>query len=122
MTRAEQLVKRSLAAAAPFIAISLATSLLLLGKPHIPQISAECKKTFCRKLLYFLRQLLASCNNVAYTKVEVFVDKEVREAAPDGEGKCARWRDIKARDFTNFLIHKSTLLSMCSLRVKPYLS
>ena len=26
------------------------------------------------------------------TKVEVFVDKDVREAAPDGEGKRASWR------------------------------
>ena len=39
------------------------------------------------------------------------MDKEVREAEPDGEGKCAGWRNKKTRDFTHFLIHKSTLLS-----------
>ena len=38
--------------------------------------------------------------------------KEVREAAPDGEGKRARRRNKKARDFTHFLIHKSTLQSI----------
>ena len=35
----------------------------------------------------------------------------MREAAPDGEGKRASWRNKKAQDFTHFLIHKSTLLS-----------
>ena len=45
-----------------------------------------------------------------YTKVEVFVDKDVREAEPDREGKRASWRNKKARDFMHFLIHKSTLL------------
>ena len=43
--------------------------------------------------------------------VEVFLGKEVREAAPDGEGKRALWHNQKARDFTDFLTHKSTLLS-----------
>ena len=36
----------------------------------------------------FLEHLGLSCS---CTKVEVFVDKEVREAAPDREGKRARW-------------------------------
>ena len=40
-----------------------------------------------------------------YTKLEVFVDKEVSEAAPDGEGKRPLWRNKKARDFTHFLIY-----------------
>ena len=35
--------------------------------------------------------------------------KEVREA--EREGKRARWRNKKARDFTHFLTQKSTLLS-----------
>ena len=48
----------------------------------------------------------------SYTKVEVLVGKEVREARPDGGGKHARRRNKKARDFTDFLTHKSTLLSM----------
>ena len=39
------------------------------------------------------------------------MDKDVREAAPDGEGNRASWRNKKAQDFTHFLIHKSTLLS-----------
>ena len=43
--------------------------------------------------------------------MEVFEGKEVREAALDGEGKCVRWRNQKARDFTHFLTHKFTLLS-----------
>ena len=30
------------------------------------------------------------------TKAAVFVDKDVREAAPDGEGKCTSWRNKKA--------------------------
>ena len=38
------------------------------------------------------------------------MDKEVREAAPDREGKRAWWRNKKMRDFTHFLIHKSILL------------
>ena len=37
-------------------------------------------------------------------------NEEVGERA-DGEGKLARRRNKKARDFTHFLIHKSTLLS-----------
>ena len=32
---------------------------------------------------------------VTCTKVEVFVDKEVREAAPDREEKRVRWRNKK---------------------------
>ena len=47
----------------------------------------------------------------ASTKVEVFVEKDVREAAPDREGKRALWRNKRVRDFTHFLIHNSTLLS-----------
>ena len=39
------------------------------------------------------------------------MDKEVREAAPDGEGKRVQWCNKKTLDFTHFLIHKSTLLS-----------
>ena len=46
--------------------------------------------------------------------MKVFVDKDVREAAPDGEGKYASWRNKKARYFTHFLIHKSTVLCICS--------
>ena len=34
-----------------------------------------------------------------------------RESRPDGEGKRARRRNKKARDFTHFLTQKSTLLS-----------
>ena len=44
-------------------------------------------------------------------KVEVFLDKDVHEAAVDGEGKRTSWRNKKARDFPHFLLHKSTLLS-----------
>ena len=44
------------------------------------------------------------------TKVDVFVHEQVREAAQDREGKRVRWCNNKARDFTHFLIHKSTLL------------
>ena len=44
------------------------------------------------------------------TKVEVFVGKEVREATQEGEGKHVRQLSKKARDFTDFLNHKSTLL------------
>ena len=46
--------------------------------------------------------------------MDIFLVKEVREAAPDGDGKRARGRNKKARNFTHFLIHKSTLLSTFS--------
>ena len=51
---------------------------------------------------------------ILYTEVEEFVDKKVRRRArmrTDGEGKHARWRNKKARDFTQPFIHKSKLLS-----------
>ena len=46
--------------------------------------------------------------------MEVFLEKDVREAAPNREGKRVSWRNKKARDFTHFLIRKSTLLSTCT--------
>ena len=46
------------------------------------------------------------------TEPEVFLDKRVPWDAPDREGKHARRRNKKVRDFTDPFIHKSTLHSI----------
>ena len=62
--------------------------------------------------------------HVTNTEVEVFMDKKVCRRAKtraDGEGKHARRRKKKARDFTHPFIHKSTLLSTVYCEVYIYL-